>query len=157
MPHTWSTKLWLPRPASELFAFLADASHLDALTPPWLQVRILIPGRITMERGTLIDYELRLRGLPLRWRTEITGWDPPHGFAERQARGPFISWEQEHRFEPRDGGTLVRDDIVYRVAGGTLASRLLMEPEIARIFAFRAARLETLFGGNGAVPGHLGS
>jgi len=145
-PRTWSTELWLPRPASELFAFLTDVSRLDSLTPPWLRVRVLTPGPIAMGAGTLIDYELRLRGLPLRWRTEITGWEPPYRFAERQARGPFTSWEQEHRFIARDGGTVVRDEADYRVPGGALASRLIVTPEIARIFSYRAARLEEWFG-----------
>jgi len=146
MSHAWCTEVWLPRPASDLFAFLSDPSNLDSLTPPWLRVRILNPGPIAMGPGTLIDYELRLRGLPLRWRTEITGWEPPHRFTERQARGPFTSCEQEHRFVARDGGTLVRDRIEYRVLGGALTGRLVVVPEFARIYSFRAARLEELFG-----------
>jgi len=152
MPRTWSDELWLPRPPGELFAFLADAWQLDSLTPPWLRIRVVTPGPITMAPGTLIDYRLRLRGFPLRWRTEITGWEPPHGFAERQVRGPFAAWEQEHRFVARDGGTLVRDEIEYRVPGGALIDGWYVLPEIARIFSFRAARLEELFGGGAAGP-----
>jgi hypothetical protein len=146
MPHTWSTEQWLPRPADELFAFLSDASRLDSLTPPWLRIRVLTPGPIAMGPGSLIDYQLRLRGFPLRWRTVITAWEPPRRFAERQARGPFTSWEQEHRFIARDGGTVVQDESEYRVPGGALISRLLVTPEIARIFSYRAARLEEWFG-----------
>jgi ligand-binding SRPBCC domain-containing protein len=155
MPRAWCTELWLPRPASDLFAFLSDASNLDSLTPPWLRIRILTPGPIAMGPGTLIDYELRLHGLPLRWRTEITGWEPPHRFTERQARGPFSSWEQEHHFAARGGGTLVQERIEYRVLGGALIDGLLVAPEMARIYSFRAVCLEKLFGRDaGSSDGH---
>jgi hypothetical protein len=128
-----------------LFAFLSDVSHLDSLTPPWLKISIRTPQPIVMGPGTLIDYDLRLRGFPLRWRTEITGWEPPYYFAERQVHGPFASYVQEHRFIARDGGTLVRDRLEYQVLGGALIGRLFVMPVLSRIFSFRAACLEELF------------
>ena len=55
-----------------------------------------------MLRGAQISYRLRLRGLPLRWRSEITAWEPPHRFVDEHAAGPYRSWVHERRFEARE-------------------------------------------------------
>ena len=66
-------ELWLPLPPAELFPFFADAGNLDAITPPWLNFHIVTPRPIEMRPGALIDYQLRVRGLPLRWRLLLWG------------------------------------------------------------------------------------
>jgi hypothetical protein len=85
----FSTELWLPLPPEKLFPFFADAANLDALTPPWLNFHIVTPPPIAMREGALIDYRLRVRGVPLRWRTRINVWQPPHRFVDEQIRGPY--------------------------------------------------------------------
>jgi ligand-binding SRPBCC domain-containing protein len=138
-------ELWLPQPLDHVFPFFADAANLELLTPPWLSFEILSPRPISMGVGTLIDYRLRLRGIPLRWRSEISAWEPPFRFVDRQVRGPYRLWEHEHRFESRDGGTLASDHVRYAVLGGTLANRLFVAPDLARIFDYRTAKMHELF------------
>ncbi len=140
MPRSLVTEIRLRCPVDEAFALVANADRIQALTPPWMSVRILPPVPGTLETGTVLDYALRLRGWPFRWRTEITCWDPPRRFAERQARGPFLSWTMRHDFEPADGGTLLRETMEYSVPGGGLVARIV-DPEVERILAFRAVRL----------------
>ena len=139
-------ELWLPLPPEELFPFFADAGNLDAITPPWLHFRIVTPRPIEMRAGALIDYKLRVRGVPLRWRTLIREWNPPHSFIDEQIRGPYRQWVHRHTFEPKDGGTLARDIVHYAVPFDFIAHRLLVRPDIEKIFAYRQEALRKKFG-----------
>lgn len=141
----FETELWLPRPLEEVFRFFAEARNLEALTPPWVGFEVLTPGPISMTCGTLIDYRIRVHGIPLRWRTEIAEWQPPHRFVDRQLRGPYTLWHHTHTFEERDGGTLCRDRVRYRPRGGALMNWLFVRRDVERIFRFREQRMTELF------------
>jgi ligand-binding SRPBCC domain-containing protein len=143
-----TTELWLPRPRAEVFAFFSDAGNLDVLTPPWLHFHIRTPRPIALHAGARIEYRLRWRGIPLSWRTEISVWDPPHSFVDRQVRGPYRRWVHEHTFEERDGGTLLRDRVDYAVPGWLLeplVHSLVVGPDVRRIFAYRRLKMQELF------------
>lgn len=140
-------QLWLPQRPAEIFPFFADAANLEKLTPPWLNFRILTPLPIEIKRGTLIDYRVGIRKIPLRWRTEICEWQPPSRFVDRQLRGPYRLWEHEHTFQAKDGGTLVGDHVKYSVLGGWLTDRLLVRRDLEGIFDYRQERMQQIFGG----------
>lgn len=135
----------LPAPVAEVFAFFSDAGNLDRITPPMLRFRTLTPMPIEMGEGTIIDYALRLRGVPFRWRTRIALWQPPHRFADEQTRGPYRLWHHTHEFEPVAGGTLCRDVVLYRHWGGPIGEHLLVRPDLERIFDYRSAQLLAVF------------
>ncbi|HEX5398106.1 MAG TPA: SRPBCC family protein [Verrucomicrobiae bacterium] len=139
-------ELWPPPPPADLFPFFADAANLEALTPSWLNFKIVTPTPIPMREGTLIDYHLRVRGVPLRWRTRINVWQPPQRFVDEQIRGPYRQWIHEHTFQPRDGGTLARDHVRYAVPFDFIAYPLFVRRDIERIFAFRRKALLAKFG-----------
>jgi ligand-binding SRPBCC domain-containing protein len=143
--HRFEAELWLPRPRTEVFPFFADAANLEAITPPWLNFSILTSRPISMKPGALIDYQIRLRGLSLRWRTEISVWEPPFRFVDRQLKGPYRQWIHEHLFEEKDGGTLCIDRVDYAVPGGALINRLFVRRDVERIFAYRTGQLERMF------------
>ena len=133
----------VPLDIETTFAFFADASNLQRLTPPWLHFEIVSPTGLTVSRGTLIDYKLRLHGIPIRWRSEITRWDPPRAFRDEQRRGPYQVWEHTHTFEAVEGGTVVTDRVVYAVPGGALIDRLFVRPDLKRIFDYRALAMRS--------------
>lgn len=137
----------VPRSLEETFAFFSDAGNLDALTPPWVGFRILTPLPIDMRRGTLIDYRIRIRGIPIRWRTEITEWDPPHRFIDVQLKGPYQWWHHEHRFEPCKEGTRIVDEVEFRAPLHWISHPLIVERDVRRIFSYRAEALQRTFGG----------
>jgi ligand-binding SRPBCC domain-containing protein len=142
---TLTAEQWLPRRLPDVFAFFADANNLDVLTPGWLRFEILTPRPIEMKVGALIDYRLRLRGLPIRWQSEISVWEPPHRFVDEQRRGPYRLWHHTHTFADHNGGTMVGDRVRYAGPGRALVNRLFVRRDVEWIFAYRQERLRARF------------
>jgi ligand-binding SRPBCC domain-containing protein len=151
VPFRLETRLWLPAPIGRVFAFFADASNLETLTPSFLHFRLLSPG-VEMRRGATIDYRLRLHGMPFRWRSEITAWEPESRFRDEQRRGPYRYWRHSHLFRTERDGTIVEDGVDYDVPGGYVVHQLLVGPDLIRIFTYRQERLREIFGGDAHEP-----
>jgi ligand-binding SRPBCC domain-containing protein len=145
--------LWLPFSPEEVFPFFGDATNLDAITPPWMHFHTITPPPIVMKEGTLIDYRLRVRGVPIRWRTRISAWEPSHRFVDEQLRGPYRQWIHEHTFEPKDGGTLARDVVKYAVPFDFFVHSWLVRPDVEKIFQHRTEALKQRFPGSQEVAG----
>jgi len=146
--YVLETETWLPAPLEEVFDFFKKAENLQQLTPPWLDFQILTPLPVEMKQGALIDYRLKLYGVPLQWRTEISLWEPPFRFVDAQLQGPYRKWVHTHTFEAVNGGTLMRDRVEYRLPGGVLAPlahRLFVKRNVKAIFQFREARITEIF------------
>jgi ligand-binding SRPBCC domain-containing protein len=135
-------------PVERAFGLHGDARNLEPMTPPWLHFEVTTPGEIEMRSGTLLDYRLRLHGVPIRWRTEIVAWEPPRRFVDVQLRGPYSLWEHTHLFEATAGGaTTIRDRVRYEIPFGpigALADRLFVRRDLKRIFDYRADAVERL-------------
>ena len=139
----------IERPPGELFAFFADARNLEAITPDWLRFRIVTPGPIQMGPAAVIEYRLRLHGVPIRWLTRIEEWVPGRRFVDVQLRGPYRLWHHTHSFDPDGGGTIVRDEVRYALPFGPLgelARRAFIERDLARIFDHRLASVSKVMG-----------
>jgi ligand-binding SRPBCC domain-containing protein len=139
----------LPGAPDEVFAFFADAFNLEAITPAWLRFRIVTPGPVRMAPGTLIEYRLALHRVPIRWLTRIEVWEPGRRFVDVQVRGPYRHWHHTHSFEPRAGGTLVRDTVRYALPLGPLgrlAHAAFVRRDLERIFDFRHAEVARRLG-----------
>jgi ligand-binding SRPBCC domain-containing protein len=143
------SELWAPHPPQKIFPFFSDAFNLDAITPQWLHFQILTPPPICMKKGTLIDYKLRLHGIPIQWKTEIVEWNPPFRFVDRQRKGPYRKWIHTHLFEKDKGGTRMVDLIEYSLwppIASSLLNRILVESDLKKIFAYRREKLAMVFG-----------
>ncbi|MEZ6241641.1 MAG: SRPBCC family protein [Phycisphaerales bacterium] len=148
--HEWHVHAQqdLPAPLAAVFPFFAEAHNLERLTPSFLRFHVLTPAPIEMRPGALIDYKLRVRGVPIRWRTEILDWRPPHRFVDVQLRGPYALWHHTHTFEDRGESTRCVDLVRYRPPGGPLAglvNGLVVQRDVESIFRFRMARLDEIF------------
>ncbi len=131
----------LPQPPDEAFGFFASAHNLESITPPWLRFQVLTRGPVEMAPGTLIEYRLRLHGLPIRWLTRIEVWEPGRRFVDVQVRGPYRLWHHTHAFEPDGAGASVMRDIVRHALPlgplGGLAHRAFVGRDLERIFDYR--------------------
>src|SRR6476646_20990 len=147
--YTLSFEQQVARPRPEVFDFFSRAENLEVLTPLWLNFKILEVKPQPVRKGTLINYSLRVHGVPLRWTSEIIEWEPPHRFVDLQLRGPYKLWRHEHRFEERDGGTLISDTINLALPLGLLgqlAYKIKVKSDIEEIFTFRKEKIRALFG-----------
>ena len=135
-------------PLTRVFAFFERPENLEILTPPWLRMQIVTPSPIPMQVGAVIDYGMRLRGIPVHWRTLITEHTPPMRFVDVQIKGPYRLWHHAHSFEETSDGTRLIDDVTYALPFGflgTLAHRWIVHHELERIFDFRAKAIEHEF------------
>lgn len=153
MPHTYrlERRQFIALPRAEVFAFFADATNLETITPPSLQFRILTPQPIDIGTGSHIDYRLALFGIPFQWRTRIESFDPPHRFTDVQERGPYQLWQHTHEFTQQDGGTLMIDRVDYRLPLGPLgglAHALFVQRQLEHIFDYRFQVIERVLAGN---------
>lgn len=146
--HTLIREQLLERPPEDAFPFFAEARNLEAITPPVLGFRVITPGQIEMGVGTLIQYRLWIRGVPLDWLTRIEGWEPGVSFVDSQLVGPYRLWHHTHTFEPRSGGTLMRDVVRYALPLWPLgeAAAPLVRRELRAIFDFRREAVARILG-----------
>ena len=154
--HRLVATQFIPRPLDDVFAFFSRPENLGRITPAGMRFEFLTHDH-EMRSGLEIDYRLRpLLGIPVRWRTRIEAYDPPHGFRDIQLQGPYARWEHEHTFTEVDGGTLVRDEVTYAVPFGPLGdlvNRLVIRGELAGIFGHRAAVIGTALQARGPATG----
>ena len=146
--HRLYRKTFIPAPAEEVFDYFSQAHNLNQITPPWLHFKILTKANIRMTQGTTIEYSIRLHGLPIKWKTKIIAWDPPHHFVDLQLNGPYTYWRHTHHFEKTGKGTQMEDIVEYVVPGKLLEplfNLLFVKKDLERIFDYREKVLTKIF------------
>ena len=138
----------LAAPLEEVFEFFSKAENLEKLTPASLQFHILTPLPIEMRPGARIQYRLRLFGIPFRWESEITIWEPLVRFRDIQIKGPYKKWEHTHSFTRVGDDTLMKDVVDYAVPGwifAPLANWIFVGWQVKQIFAYRGKVIGEVF------------
>ena len=137
-------------PREQVFDFFADAVNLERITPPELNFHIITPPPIDIKNGCLIDYQLKLRGIPIKWKTEIIGWNPPFEFVDSALKSPYKQWIHLHKFTVGEKGETIMQDIVrYRLPFepfGDLA-HWFVKKELNYIFDYRRKIVDEIFKG----------
>jgi len=151
-------RLIVPHDQKKVFEFFTDVENLSLLTPRFVQFRILTPLPITLAPGVLLDYRLRIKGVPVHWQTEIDTFDPPHRFSDVQLRGPYRLWHHRHEFREVEGGTEISDEVDYAIPLGllgALAHVWMVRRDLVKIFDYREARIREQFPQSGTDPNRL--
>jgi ligand-binding SRPBCC domain-containing protein len=147
--HTLQRTLTLDLPRREVFDFFADAGNLERITPPELKFHITTPQPIDIKKGALIDYELKLRGFPVKWQTVISVWNPPFEFVDEALRSPYKQWIHRHTFtELEKNKTLIEDEVKYRLPFAPFGdlTHWFVRRELNYIFDFRQKTVTEILG-----------
>lgn len=142
------TSLWLPQSKEEVFPFFADAKNLEKITPPWLNFRILSQSTPEIQKATTFDYALKLKGIPIKWRSLISEWKENELFVDEQLKGPYKKWHHLHRFSDHNNGTLMEDIVHFCLPFGWLGKSFggpLVKRDVAQVFSYRASVIRSLF------------
>ncbi len=138
---------WVSAPLDKVFSFFSNEKNLERLTPKTLEFNVLQKSTAEIQKGTLIDYKLKIHGVPVKWRTLIAEWQPPHRFIDTQIWGPYQLWHHTHTFESLAGGTLMKDKVHYSLPLGALgraAGLWYVKKDVAHIFDFRRKTIREL-------------
>lgn len=144
----FTAEQFIPRPRNEVFDFFSRETNLETLTPPWLNFKVLGKSTPEIQAGTLIDYRLKLYGIPFRWQTLIEVWEPGVRFVDMQLRGPYKKWHHTHSFQDVQGGTLMSDRVIYQLhfgPVGDLAAGWKVRRDVTGIFEFRKQKIAEIF------------
>lgn len=150
--HILIRSLTLDLPRKEVFDFFSDAGNLERITPPELNFQITTPTPVEIKQGTLIDYKLKLRGLPIRWQSEISVWNPPHSFTDKAIKAPYRQWIHRHTFTELDENkTLIEDEVRYRLPFAPFGDlvRWFVRRELGYIFDYRQKAVVEILGDGG--------
>jgi uncharacterized protein (TIGR01777 family) len=140
---------WVPKKKEDIFPFFSDPKNLETITPPILNFKVLDSTTEKVESGTLIRYKLKLRGLPMKWKTLIDEWQPPHRFVDEQLKGPYDKWRHLHTFEDIYDGTLLEDHVTYGLPLGWLGRTVagsFVRGDVGKIFEYRQEKIREQFG-----------
>jgi len=144
--HQLLTSQVLPLPREQAFAFFEDPKNLSDITPDWLRFAMKDrEAKPEMFEGAEFDYTIRWFGIPMPWRSRITGYRPPEAFTDVQLVGPYRSWSHLHTFDETPEGTLMRDIVTYRLPFGPLGRvvhALAVRRQLEDIFRYRVKRID---------------
>jgi ligand-binding SRPBCC domain-containing protein len=138
----------VPRSQEETFRFFADPRNLKRLTPPFLQFKFLSNPPKVLQPGVALDYQIRLYGIAVHWRTRIEVVEAPNWFVDVQEKGPYALWRHRHTFRDLGGGnTEIKDRVEYAMPFGPLgevAYHLFVKQSLTQIFDYRTRELEAI-------------
>ena len=143
-----SVTQFIDKPLDVVFSFFAKPENLRRITPSTLDFQILTPTPISMVKGTVIDYNIKVMGIRVHWRTLITSYNPPNQFVDEQTKGPYLLWIHTHTFKVKDEGVEIHDCIEYSIPMGLLGRFvhfLWIKRKLDQIFDFRRRKIEEIF------------
>ena len=131
---------WLNKSPEDIFDFFSEVKNLEKITPSHLSFKVLNMSTPQIQEGSIIDYRLKLHGIPFNWKTLITSFNKNDSFIDQQEKGPYKKWLHTHTFKKSAGGTLIRDHVVYKIPLGTVGRFITgtyIKKDLSKIFNYR--------------------
>ena len=106
-----------------------------------------VAGRTSglIELGESVTWEGRHFGVRQRFTAEVTAFDRPFYFRDVMTAGAFRAFAHDHRFEERDGRTVMTDVVEFRSPFGPigwLVDRLFMAGYLRRLLGGRCEAIK---------------
>ena len=81
-----------------------------------------VAGRTSglIELGESVTWEARHLGVRQRLTSQVTAFDRPNYFRDEMTAGAFRSFAHDHRFEARNGLTVMIDEVEFRSPFGLI-------------------------------------
>jgi len=117
MKYEYETHTDSSRP--EVFDWFERKGSFRRLMPPW-EVAEEVRADETLEDGAQRIFRFPMGPIKMTWVAEHLGYQPPEKFEDIMKKGPFRSWHHVHRFIEKDGGTVVHDEVDYKLPMGVL-------------------------------------
>ena len=141
----YTSRLAVPVSAADLFRWHARPGAFERLAPPWQPVSLVSHQGI--RDGDRAVIHLGPARVGIDWTAEHGGYDDgcldgdgPCQFEDTQVSGPFAAWHHVHRMVPAGEGSILEDDVTYRLPLAPVTEavgRGLAEARIERMFAYR--------------------
>lgn len=132
----------LPLPRKAAFKFFEDPRNLFEITPDWLDFKIVnMEEKTKTFEGVKFVYTIKWLGVKLKWQSKIIDYRPPERFTDIQLRGPYSFWRHLHIFEEVPEGTLIRDEVTYKLHFASKFLHHLIKRQLYNIFCYRALRI----------------
>ena len=144
----FSVSQFVPDKIESVFDFFSAAKNLEEITPEFLNFKVKDMSSKEIEKDTIINYKLKIHGIPANWQTQITEWVPLKMFVDNQNKGPYSLWHHTHTFTSLENGTLIEDRIKYKVPGhliGLLALGSFIRNDVSQIFRHRVKTIKNKF------------
>ncbi len=135
-------------PLEEVFDFLLRPENIVKISPPEMGLNFVNALEV-VSLGSVMEFKVLARGQVQHIAHEITHFDHPTQFIEKQVKGPFKLWEHVHAFEAEGDSVVIIDRISFEPPGG-LIGLLVTEQKILESlddgFSHRHEQLQKLLG-----------
>jgi ligand-binding SRPBCC domain-containing protein len=104
--------------------------------------------------GEWVTFEAVHFGFRQRLTAKITEFDSPRCFVDEMTQGAFVSLRHVHEFIPQQGGTLMRDTLIWKSpfgAFGTILDKVFLRRYMRRFLIERNASLKRIAEGKSQV------
>ena len=147
--YTLEVSQFLKIDMNEAWKFFSSPENLAAITPPGMGFVITSGQPEKMFPGQIITYKVSpFPGFVTNWVTKITHVLAGSYFVDEQRFGPYQMWHHIHRFEEKQSGVLMTDQVSYKLPFGfigRIAHGLFVKAQLKGIFEFREQKLDELF------------
>ena len=131
-----------------LFVFHLDTNNAIKISPPFPFLELVYISEIPLKQNSTLTMRLNFVLFTIDWELAISQVEPFRVITDSQIKGPVYQWQHHHRFEERDGGVCMVDEVEFTSFKNRWLA-LIIDPivylSLFGLFAFRHNVMKKLF------------